>query len=135
MKVIVDTVIWSLALRRSTPENNIINDLTSLIEDQRIIMLGPIKQEVLSGYSDPNKFKKLKEKLSYFPNSPILDIDYEQAAEFHNIFRRKGIQGSHVDFLLCACSYRLNAMIYTRDKDFNHYSKHIPIQLFISNNG
>ncbi|WDE98145.1 PIN domain-containing protein [Lentisphaera profundi] len=135
MKVIVDTVIWSLALRRSTPEDNVINDFTSLIEDQRIIMLGPIKQEVLSGYSDPHKFKKLKEKLSYFPNSPILDIDYEQAAEFHNICRRKGIQGSHVDFLLCACACRLNAMIYTRDKDFDHYSKHIPIQLFISNNG
>jgi len=135
MKVIVDTVIWSLALRRSTPENTVINDLTSLIEDQRIVMLGPIKQEVLSGYSDPNKFKKLKEKLSYFPNTPIVDLDYEQAAEFHNICRRKGIQGSHVDFLLCACAYRLNAMIYTRDKDFDHYSKHIPIKLFIPTNG
>ena len=135
MKVIVDTVIWSLALRRSTPENTVINDLTSLIEDQRIVMLGPIKQEVLSGYSDPNKFKKLKEKLSYFPNAPIVDLDYEQAAEFHNICRRKGIQGSHVDFLLCACAYRLNAMIYTRDKDFDHYSKHIPIKLFIPTNG
>jgi len=135
MKVIVDTVIWSLALRRSTPENNVIGDLTSLIEDQRIIMLGPIKQEVLSGYSDPNKFKKLKEKLSYFPNSTILDIDYEQAAEFSNICRRKGIQGSHIDFLICACAYRLNAQIFTRDKDFQHYSKHIPIQIYIETNG
>ena len=55
MKVIVDTSIWSLAFRRKQPDPKINQSLSELIQDQRIIMIGPIKQEVLSAYSD---FKK-----------------------------------------------------------------------------
>jgi hypothetical protein len=43
--------------------------------------------------------------LSHFENEPILDDDYVQAAQFHNIFRRAGIQGSHPDFLICSCAW------------------------------
>ncbi|MDD7986624.1 PIN domain-containing protein [Lentisphaera marina] len=130
MKVIVDTSIWSLAFRRKQPDQKINQSLSELIQDQRLIMIGPIKQEVLSGYSDIKKFNLLKEKLSFFPNELIIDEDYEKAANFHNLCRAKGIQGSHIDYLICSVSYRLNAMIYTTDKDFIHYQKVLPIQLF-----
>ena len=94
MKVIVDTVVWSLAFRRTDPDEAVCLKLTSLIEDQRVVFLGPIRQEVLSGYSDRDKFERLREKLSYFENEAILDEDYICAAEFHNTCRRKGIQVS-----------------------------------------
>ena len=84
MKVIVDTSIWSLAFRRKQPDQKINQSLSELIQDQRLIMIGPIKQEVLSGYSDIKKFNLLKEKLSFFPNELIIDEDYEKAANFHN---------------------------------------------------
>ena len=129
MKVIVDTVIWSLALRRSHPDEEITNELATLIQDQRVILLGPIRQEVLSGYSESSKFNLLKEKLSFFENEPILDQDYLQAAEFHNTCRSKGIQGSHIDFLICACAHRLEAAIYTNDRDFNSFAKMLSIHL------
>jgi len=93
-------------------------------------MLGPIKQEVLSGYSDQSKFGKLNDKLKYFENTPIIDQDYIQAAMFSNTCRAKGIQGSHIDFLICAVAYRLKSEILTTDKDFSYFVKHIPIQLF-----
>jgi len=131
LKVIVDTPIWSYALRsrREGFESHVL-DFESLISDQRVIILGPIRQEILSGYSDKSKFEKLNNKLRYFENTPIADEDYVQAAMFSNLCRSKGIQGSHIDFLICSASYRLGAEVFTTDNDFVHYSKHIPIKRF-----
>lgn len=131
MKVLVDTPIWSYALRSKNKEyQSEIDSLISLIRDQRAIIIGPIRQEILSGYSELRKFRIIKEKLSYFDNTPILDVDYELAAEFSNKCRIKGIQGSHIDFLICAVANRIDIPIFTNDKDFEHYQKIIPINLF-----
>lgn len=130
MKVIVDTVVWSLALRRSDPYPDVRRELTGLIEDQRVIMLGPIRQEVLSGYSDKERFEQLRIRLEAFENEPILGDDYVRAAQYSNTCRVKGVQGSHTDFLICSCAVRLEAAIYTRDRDFERYGKMLPILLY-----
>lgn len=129
--VLVDTCIWSLALRGKTPrEKNAADILARLIDENRAKVIGPIRQEVLSGYSDKASYDKLRSKLLYFPNEEIIDSDYEAAAEYSNICRSKGIQGSHIDFLICAVAIRLKMQIYTTDKDFESYSKHLPILIF-----
>jgi predicted nucleic acid-binding protein len=131
MKVLVDTPIWSYALRTRKREYQYeIEQLESLIKAQRALIIGPIRQEILSGYSDSKKFKKIKEKLSYFENSVIQDSDYESAAEMCNQCRNKGIQGSHIDFLICAVANRMDIPIFTTDKDFPHYRKILSIKLF-----
>jgi predicted nucleic acid-binding protein len=131
VKVLVDTPIWSYALRtHSNKYQHEIDQLISLIRDQRALIIGPIRQEILSGYSDLRKFKKIKEKLSYFENTPIQDIDYESAAELCNQCRKKGIQGSHIDFLICAVAKRINVSIFTTDMDFPRYQKIISIKLY-----
>ena len=131
MKVLVDTPIWSYALRRRKREyQNETEQLESLIKDQRALIIGPIRQEILSGYSDYKKFNKLREKLFYFENTPIQNSDYESAAGFCNQCRKKGIQGSHIDFLICSVAIRLGVPIFTTDKDFFHYKKVIPLRLF-----
>ncbi len=129
--VIVDTCIWSFALRGKTPRNQkVTNELISLIKENRAKIIGLIRQEILSGYRDLARYEKLKNKLRTFPNEQVIDIDYESAAEYSNICRRKGVQGSHTDFLICAVATRLKMQIYTSDKDFSHYSKHFPISLY-----
>lgn len=106
------------------------DQLKSLISDQRALIIGPIRQEILSGYSNTAQFNKLKERLSFFENTPILNSDYILAAELCNQCRRKGIQGSHIDFLICAVSKRMDVPIFTTDKDFLHFQKVISIKLF-----
>lgn len=134
MNVLVDTCIWSHALRTKKPEFEAqVKTLAALIADQRVLILGAIRQEVLSGYSDPNKFEVLKTRLSYFDNTPVLDEDYVVAAKFYNLCRQKGIQGSHIDLLICAVAVRLDCPILTTDKDFSLYQQHVPIKLFASN--
>jgi predicted nucleic acid-binding protein len=132
--VLVDTCVWSLAFRgASSREITIAAQLTQLIDENQVKIIGAIRQELLSGYTDKNSYDKLRQKLKYFPNELVLDSDYEAAAEYSNFCRSKGVQGSHTDFLICAVSVRAKFKIYTTDKDFNHYEKHLPLVLFKKN--
>lgn len=131
MKVIVDTPIWLYALRSEREGYDLqVQVFEALILDQRVVMLGPVKQEVLSGYSDKSRFDKLNTKLRYFGNTQVIDDDYVQAAKFSNTCRSKDVQGSHIDFLICAVAFRLKLEIFTTDNNFFYYKNHIPIQLF-----
>ena len=102
MKVLVDTCIWSLALRRkklSGPNIEVV-EFQELIEEVRVQLIGPIRQEILSGVKRKQQFSELKKILSAFPDLPLASEDFELAAEYFNTLRRKGIQGSNTDFLI-----------------------------------
>ena len=132
-KVLVDTSVWSVAFRRNKPnekEKEIVETLIHLIRDYRIAMIGPIRQELLSGISTQTVFENLKKQMSVFTDYLVLTEDYEQAAEYANTCRKNGIQGSHADFLICSVAVRNKWKIFTEDKDFLNYQKYLPIQLF-----
>ena len=131
MKVIVDTCIWSLALHRDHDINDpLVIELKELIKEVRIQMIGPIRQEILSGLKSKKQFEELKEYLTAFPDLSLQCLDFELAAEFLNINRQKGIQGSNTDFLVCAVSYRYQMPIFTIDDNFKLYMTNVPITLY-----
>ena len=130
MKVIVDTCVWSLALRRRQQNNDTITEkLRDLINDGRVVLLGIVRQEILSGIKYQEQFEKLRENLRAFPNLLLDAEDYELAAEYFNICRRRGIQGANTDFLICATANRRNYEIFTTDQDFIGFSQYLPIVL------
>lgn len=132
MKVIVDTSVWSLALRRNTPNDEIttVDVLQDLITDGKVILLGVIRQEVLSGIRYSEQFTRLRDYLRAFPDLELTTEDYELAAEFFNTCRRNGVQGSNTDFLICAVAHRRGYSIYTTDKDFENFRSYIPVILY-----
>ncbi len=131
MKVIVDTSVWSLALRRDNkPESNTtVHEFRRMIQDHRVQMIGPIRQEILSGIRSESQFKKLQKHLESFPDLRAITEDYVTAAKYFNRCRSKGIQGSNTDFLICAMANRNQFSVFTTDKDFEQFSKHIKIIL------
>jgi hypothetical protein len=130
MNVLVDTPVWSLALRRRAPrETSIEGELTELIGEGRVLMLGAIRQELLSGIRTIEQFKTLRESLRSFPDEPLSQEDYEDAANCFNRCRMRGIQGSNTDFLLCAVALRRNVPIFTTDDDFRGFAKHLRLEL------
>jgi predicted nucleic acid-binding protein len=132
MKVLVDTPVWSLALRRRTGAQALqpeVGVLRALIDDGRVAMIGPIRQELLSGIRDADGFQRLREHLRAFDDVPIETSDFERAAEHFNTCRRLGVQGSNTDFLICAVAERLEAPILTTDRDFSRYAGLLPIVL------
>ncbi|MDD5241459.1 MAG: PIN domain-containing protein [Sulfuricella sp.] len=131
MKVIVDTSVWSLALRRDSQGESagIVAELEKLIQDYRVVMLGPIRQELLSGIRHAVQFERLRDRLQVFPDLRLAEADFETAAQFFNQCRAKGIQGSNTDFLICAAAVRRNMAIFTTDKDFALFGGHLDIRL------
>ena len=131
MKILVDTSVWSLALRRkSAVRDPSVVELRGLIEELRVQMIGPVRQEILSGIRSKSQFLKLRETLRAFPDMALTIQDYELAAEFLNVARKRGIQGSNTDFLICAISKRHEMPIFTTDKDFVLFREHLPITLY-----
>jgi len=130
MRVLVDTSIWSLALRRSEhAQNPAAAELRRLIAIHLVEIIGPIRQELLCGVRDPAQFERLETHLGAFVDLPLLAEDYVTAAKFYNLCRGKGIQGSNTDFLICAAAVRHDLSVFTTDGDFTHFAKCLPIVL------
>jgi predicted nucleic acid-binding protein len=130
MKVLVDTSVWSLALRRHQPAGKEPAALAALLRNGSVALLGVVRQEVLSGIPDERLFLRLRDQLRVVPNHPLDTRHYEAAAEAFNLCRRRGVQGSLVDFLLCAAAATDGLPLYTTDQDFALYAKHLPIKFF-----
>ena len=131
-RVLVDTSVWSLALRkkdRTEEEQKIVSHLSKLIHNLNVVLIGPIRQEILSGISTRERFEVLKEKLSIFEDHTIYTHDYELAAEYFNECRKNGIQGSHIDYLICSIAANNDMSIFTMGNDFQFYKKYIRIKL------
>ena len=131
-RVLVDTSVWFLALRkkeRTEEEQKIVSHLAKLISNLTVVLIGPIRQEILSGISTKERFEVLKEKISIFEDHTIHTHDYELAAEYFNECRKHGIQGSHIDYLICSVATNNDMSIFTLDNDFQLYKKHIRIKL------
>ena len=129
MKVLVDTCVWSKALRYKSSDPAETDKINELIKNGSVVMIGPIRQELLSGISNISQFNKLKDILSAFEDVPLENKHFIRAAEFSNICRKNGIQGSTTDFLICAVANIENLIIFTTDKDFENYKKYLPIKL------
>lgn len=132
MKVLVDSTTWSLVLRRREPDEAVASVIASLVRHGRVAIIGPIRQEVLSGIKDHAQFQRLRERLRGYPDTEITSDDYVTAASFYNECQRRGIQGSHVDYLICAVAVRNEFSIFTTDGDFARYAKVLPITLYDS---
>ena len=134
MGVLVDTSIWSLALRRKGKINTVEQGLTALLADlirqKRARLIGSIRQELLSGIRDLAEYERLRKYLHAFPDEPLDTTDYEQAARCFNQCRLRGIAGSPADFLICAVALARKWQILTTDADFKAYADVMPILIY-----
>ena len=89
MNVLVDTSVWSLALRRKTESLNaaekyLVVELSELIREGRTRLIGLVRQELLSGIKTTEHYEKLRLHLRSFPDEPIDTSDHEEAAKAGN---------------------------------------------------
>jgi predicted nucleic acid-binding protein len=103
--------------------------LAELIREGRARLIGPIRQELLSGIRREAQYERLRSYLRAFPDPQLTEEDYEEAASANNRCQTKGVSGSAVDLLICAVGMRRNWRIFTTDRDFLRYAKILSIQL------
>ena len=137
MKVLVDTSVWSLALRRpanhplSPEQRATVSALGDLVRDGRAMMIGAIRQELLSGIKTESQFELVRDSLGAFEDVLLSREIYESAAQAFNSCRANGVQGSNTDFLICAVSILHRLPIFTLDGDFKMYQRWLPVQLYV----
>ena len=135
MKVLVDTSVWSLMLRRNPStlnpsEKQIVRALQDLVHDGRAVLIGAIRQELLSGIRHDDQFHALKNKLSVFDDSEVTTADYENAAVAANRCMTAGIPTTSIDVFICAMALSRQWPIFTSDRGFAQFQKVLKFQMY-----
>ena len=133
--ILVDTSVWSIGLRRkpegrSARENALVQRLEDTIQTGLVTMIGPIRQELLSGIRTEAQFNKIATALQSFPDEQLVTEDYETTARLANVCKSKSVASSSVDLIICATAFRRKWSIFTTDQDFVSYAKVLGVDLF-----
>jgi len=100
----------------SRKEQSLLASLTEIVRDGRAAIIGPIRQEILSGIKDMVQFGKISEALEAFPDEPLSTDTYIEAARLFNFCRAQGVQCGPVDMLICAVARQRGLSILTNDR-------------------
>lgn len=120
MKALVDTSVWSLALRKNGPADHpCVKKLEALLTgNEDVVLTGVILQEVLQAFRAESTFHKIVE---YFEPFPLLEFrreDFIAAARLHRTCAAEGISISTVDCQIAIASVEYDFPLLTADKDF-----------------
>ena len=134
MTLLVDTSVWSLALRRdqesSVPEVAALRH--GLQAGEVLVTTGLILQELLQGFSGPRDRKNIIDRFGALPMLNPDRQDHIDAAEFRNTCRRAGIQLGTIDALLAQLCIHHQLVLLTTDRDFERATAHGPLRVWHS---
>jgi len=125
MSYLVDTSVWSLALRRDVPDTTReVAELKRALEaGDEILVTGLVLQELLQGFNRPKAYSQI---IGYFSVLPFIipeKEDYINAADLRNLCRKKGIQAGTIDALLASLCIERDIKILTTDRDFSQIAR------------
>ncbi len=134
--VIVDSSIWSLAFRRKNPaqlntsERSLVGGYQELVRALQVRIIGPIRQEILSGIRSTDTFRKMRDLMRAFPDEELTMVDYEYAAELSRSLSEVGLAYSAVGLIICSATIQRRWLLYTCDANFERYSRFLPLRLY-----
>lgn len=131
MNILVDTSVWSLALRRdSPPDCQAVSRLKTALKDgENVFTTGLILQELLQGFKGPKARRRIIEDFAPLPLIIPERRDHIDAADLGVKLRQKGIQAGTIDVLLAQLCLRHGLSLLSTDRDFIHIAKHVPLAL------
>ncbi len=132
MNFLVDTSVWSLALRRSEPGagREVARLREALLARESIYTTGLILQELLQGFRGPRQRDVILHRFSALPTIAPDRDDHVEAAEVRNRCRRNGVQIGTIDALLAQLAIRHELVLLTTDQDFRHAAAHVPLKVW-----
>ena len=133
MRVLVDTPIWSLALRRrrvaAAAERGLLAEWRRLVAEGDAVLPAPVRYEILSGLAHETAFERVRGFLRPMAELDFGTADFEEAARCRTACEAAGFATAPIDMFLCALSLRYGAPIFTTDRDFERYARVVPIRL------
>ena len=132
MTFLVDTSVWSLALRRdgSTNAPAVRALQEALAGSDAVVTTGLVLQELLQGFNGPRAAAAIVERFQALPIIAPDRNDHIAAAEVRNSCRRAGVQVGTIDALLIQLCGRHELTLLSTDNDFVHAAQHVPFKLW-----
>lgn len=132
MSMLVDTSVWSLALRRDAEQSEpqVVALREALMGADQVFTTGFILQELLQGFAGPKARAQLVERLSALAFLQPDRDDHIEAAEVRNACRRRGVQIGTIDALLVQLCRRHDLVLLSTDLDFQGAAKHVEFRLW-----
>ena len=132
MSLLVDTSVWSLALRRDTDigTSHVLALRSALESGELVVTTGLVLQELLQGFSGPRASQAIIEQFSALPFLTPDRQDHIDAAGLRNRCRRAGLQIGTIDALLAQLCIHHELMLLTTDNDFVMAAEHCPLQVW-----
>ena len=132
MTLLVDTSVWSLALRRDavsiSPHVQALR--TALVGEEIVVTTGLVLQELLQGFAGPRSRKDIVERFAALPLLSPDRQDHIDAAQLRNLCRRAGVQIGTIDAVLAQLCIRHDLTLLTTDDDFAHAALHCPLKVW-----
>lgn len=133
MTVLVDTSVWSLALRRDSPPNSpAVMRLTKAIESDLVVTTGLIVQELLQGFLPQRTQTEIRRRFHVLPAVQPTREDHIAAADLRNACRGAGVQLGTIDALIAQLCISRDLELLTTDRDFEHAARHCELRLWTS---
>ncbi len=132
MSLLVDTSVWSLALRRDVEQSapEVVALRHALLGTDQVFTTGLVLQELLQGFAGPKDRAQLIDRLSALAFLQPVKEDHIEAAEVRNSCRRCGVQVGTIDALLIQLCRRNDLTLLTMDQDFHAATKHVEFRLW-----
>ncbi|MBK6851579.1 MAG: PIN domain-containing protein [Burkholderiales bacterium] len=132
MTLLVDTSVWSLALRRdgSSAGREVIALREALDGADSVVTTGLVLQELLQGFSGPKAKEAIIERFGALPLIQPDRRDHIGAADVRNVCRRNGVQLGTIDALLIQLCGRYELTLLSTDNDFAHAAPHVPFKMW-----
>lgn len=132
MTLLVDTSVWSLALRReaSVESREVIALREALDGADAVVTTGLVLQELLQGFSGPKARQAIIERFGALALIQPDRQDHIAAAEVRNACRREGVQIGTIDALLIQLCGRYELTLLSSGKDFANAAPHVPFKLW-----
>jgi len=130
--LLVDTSVWSLALRRDGPtESKEVVALREALDGaDSVVTTGLVLQELLQGFSGPRDKDAIVERFGALPLIQPDRQDHIAAAEVRNLCLRNGVQVGTIDALLIQLCGRYELALLSVDKDFINAAPYVPFKLW-----
>ena len=132
MAFLVDTTVWSLALRRDVvveaPEVRMLKE--ALTEGSQIVTTGLVLQELLQGFTGPKAKADIVDRFAAIPLIAPDRADHIAAAELRNTCRRAGVQVGTVDAILAQLCIRHKLSLLSTDNDFRNMARYIELKVW-----
>lgn len=137
MSILVDTSVWSLALRRDAapadgePGADEVGALReALAGSDLVVTTGIVLQEVLQGAVPARARRTIADRFAALTFVQPDRDDHVAAADLRNACRAKGVQLGTIDALLAALCIRHRMSLLTTDRDFHHAARHTPLRVW-----